>query len=477
MGDNTSGQAPHWRPGPYSTITAASNHTCALTTTGRADCWGSNDYGQASDRRGPFSAIDTSQYYTCAVTVAGAAACWGSYGIDDSELDRPGPYTDIAVGSGFACAVDTDDAIDCWTLGSYGRDMTEVDGEGGPYTAVTASENHVCALASDGYADCWGSQSGAGPYLTIDASPSQTCGLIHDGSAVECWPAWESDPTVYTRRDFALPMTVSSWLPTPNADGWHREPVSITYSCSGGVTYFGTTTTCPDRTDVTGDGIHSIAGIAVDDTGELQVTNTVNIDTTAPTVLPLFDSQPTQGGWFNRQVLVTFDCSDATSGVATCSSPVTVDTDGITTVNGTATDMADNATSTPVTVKLDMQAPTSTYAGEGLGLGISITPGSALTGTADDTTSGIGAVTVRLTDADGATTSLDAELDCSTGELMIHRGPSAEDDANAGLGGEGASCTWRVDNAPSGSWTLSTSASDMAGNVEEPVDHGTVIIV
>ncbi len=103
-GRNTSGQlgdgtvANHHTPLPVSGdvvfdgVTAhAPSHTCALTDTGAAYCWGSNQYGQLGDGTTGgstvpepvsgdvgFSTVSTGFAHTCGVTAAGAAYCWGN---------------------------------------------------------------------------------------------------------------------------------------------------------------------------------------------------------------------------------------------------------------------------------------------------------------------------------------------------------------------------------------------------------------
>ena len=76
----------------FSQITAGDEHTCALTTTGQAYCWGANGYGQlgnnsTTDSRIPvavqmpagvsFQSIAAGYYHTCALTTTGQAYCWG----------------------------------------------------------------------------------------------------------------------------------------------------------------------------------------------------------------------------------------------------------------------------------------------------------------------------------------------------------------------------------------------------------------
>lgn len=73
-------------------ITAGGTHTCAVTSSGAAKCWGENQYGQVGDgtimniRKIPVSVLGLSTevktitaggLHTCAITTAGIAKCWG----------------------------------------------------------------------------------------------------------------------------------------------------------------------------------------------------------------------------------------------------------------------------------------------------------------------------------------------------------------------------------------------------------------
>jgi len=86
------------------------SHTCGLTQTGAAYCWGQNDVGQigmgfaSGDPNEPdwfvfapvavtggdvFSTIDLGHYQSCGVTSSGVAKCWG--GNDYGKLGNPNP--------------------------------------------------------------------------------------------------------------------------------------------------------------------------------------------------------------------------------------------------------------------------------------------------------------------------------------------------------------------------------------------------
>jgi alpha-tubulin suppressor-like RCC1 family protein len=72
-------------------IGAGGDHSCALTTTGAALCWGSNRSGELGDGStssvslpvsvvgldSAVTAISPGTFQTCALTVNGAIWCWG----------------------------------------------------------------------------------------------------------------------------------------------------------------------------------------------------------------------------------------------------------------------------------------------------------------------------------------------------------------------------------------------------------------
>src|SRR5262249_36550510 len=85
---------------------------------------------------------------------------------------------------------------------------------------------------------------------------------------------------------------------------------------------------------------------------------TVKIDKTKPVITA--DVPPANGaGWFNTDVTVMYVCSDALSGVATCSGNQTLTSEGAAVpYSGNATDGAGNSNSASGTVKIDKTKPT-----------------------------------------------------------------------------------------------------------------------
>jgi RHS repeat-associated protein len=82
-------------------------------------------------------------------------------------------------------------------------------------------------------------------------------------------------------------------------------------------------------------------------------------DTTPPIINATSTPLPNANGWNNGDVTVTFTCSDARSGIATCPAPDVVTSEGADQiVSGTATDRAGNTATASVGIDLDRTAPT-----------------------------------------------------------------------------------------------------------------------
>lgn len=84
----------------------------------------------------------------------------------------------------------------------------------------------------------------------------------------------------------------------------------------------------------------------------------IGLDDTPPTIVASVSPAPNAAGWSNEEVIVSFVCSDSTSGIAFCSEPVVVDQEGANQViTGTAIDVAGNSAVASVSVNLDKTPP------------------------------------------------------------------------------------------------------------------------
>ncbi|MDH3760002.1 MAG: Ig-like domain-containing protein [Gammaproteobacteria bacterium] len=92
--------------------------------------------------------------------------------------------------------------------------------------------------------------------------------------------------------------------------------------------------------------------------GGALVLNIEGDDSTPPTISAEVTPLANANGWHSTDPTVSFVCGDIGSAIASCSSPVTVTSEGAgQVVTGTAVDLAGNSTSVAVTINLDKSAP------------------------------------------------------------------------------------------------------------------------
>ena len=224
-------------------VSAGESHTCGLTTTGGAKCWGFNAFGQLGDnsttsRKIPVDVsgltsgvakVSAGGNHSCAVTTTGGAKCWGfnAFGElgDNTNTNRKIPVNVFGLTSGVAaisaggthtCALTTTGGVKCWgdnAAGELGNGSNinskipvDVTGLTSGVAAVSAGTDHTCALTTTGGVKCWGSDvsgelgdgtntdsnvpvdvSGLSSGVTaVSAGTDHTCALAALG-ALKCW--------------------------------------------------------------------------------------------------------------------------------------------------------------------------------------------------------------------------------------------------------------------------------------------------
>jgi hypothetical protein len=151
-------------------------------------------------------------------------------------------------------------------------------------------------------------------------------------------------------------------LGTGGTNGWYRSNVTIQWQHShpADITL---TSGCEPGTQVTAEGASSrtCSVTAVGPAGEHTVSLgvTLRVDKTAPSAAGGASRGPDSNGWYNHPVSIGFSGTDATSGIASCSSQTYGGGDSASaSVTGTCTDVAGNTSATAaVGFKYDATPP------------------------------------------------------------------------------------------------------------------------
>src|SRR6266699_2062223 len=229
----------------FASVNGGYVHTCGLSTSRAAYCWGDDVFGQLGDgstsspwyRPSPapvagglrFTMLSAGVWHTCGVTTGGAAYCWGDnfFGQlgDGATAGRTTPapvvggfrFSTISAGHGHTCGVIAGGAAACWGDNSSGQlgtrvvDHTMYRSSPGRvvgvhgFATVSAGNVHTCGMTTHGVAYCWGynvwGQLGDGTttqrsipvpvtgglrFAVVDAGSYFSCGVTTGGAAY-CW--------------------------------------------------------------------------------------------------------------------------------------------------------------------------------------------------------------------------------------------------------------------------------------------------
>ena len=234
----------------FVSLVAGIFHTCGLTAGGDAWCWGSNNMGEVGRPRDgtqfttywtepapvsgnlKFANLAAGEWHTCGVTTTGDAYCWGEnwngkIGDGTSGTNRDTPtrvsgtttFASIAAGDNHTCGLATSGVTYCWgyngsgQLGDNSYTSRTIPGPVNPilnlsFSRIASRGDKTCGWTTTAVADvyCWGRtvefeayrysvvQSSSNPTLSSNHSSllsgvignRHECGLSATGTA-SCW--------------------------------------------------------------------------------------------------------------------------------------------------------------------------------------------------------------------------------------------------------------------------------------------------
>jgi len=234
----------------FRSITAGSDHACAITFDNVGYCWGNNDWrqlgtGTSATASSPvqisggisFASLSAGAGFTCGVaTLNGVAYCWGANSIGqtgDGKTINYGnvfvsapqqvvgnqAFKSISLGNQYACGVTTAGQGYCWGSNNSkfgagannGDSSSPVASAGGLiFQSISAGFTHACGVSSTEGVYCWGSNSSGqlgatgnssaiplrvGSILAAEVSASgiatgsasHSCAISKDRLTVWCW--------------------------------------------------------------------------------------------------------------------------------------------------------------------------------------------------------------------------------------------------------------------------------------------------
>lgn len=162
---------------------------------------------------------------------------------------------------------------------------------------------------------------------------------------------------VVVKLDKTPPTLQPVLSPAANAAGWNNTDVTVGFDCHD--TLSGVSNCTGPLTISQEDPGWTVAGSASDFAGNTATTSVVvRIDKTPPVIHAVLSPLPNVAGWNNRDVTVSFECSDAESGVQTCPSPILISNDGAgQSFTGTVVDRAGNTATASGTVNIAKTLP------------------------------------------------------------------------------------------------------------------------
>lgn len=315
---------------------------------------------------------------------------------------------------------------------------------------------------------CGDATSGVAACPPLQAVTTQGANQVISGTATDiAGNTATASITLTILKNQAPPPTITATLlPAPNGGGWNNSPVTVTFTCSGGS---GGIASCSPPVTISTEGANQlVTGTAVDQAGQTATTSVgVSVDLTPPSVTAIVSPSPNASGWNNSNVVVSFQCKDSVSGVASCPAAVPVTTEGLTIVTSQpALDAAGNTAAISVPVQLDKTAPTTTITSPVAGSNVYAVQ-TTVSGTVSDALSGVSGVTCNGVAAQVSGGAFSCTVNLTAGADTISA--TALDAA-----GNAASTSTSVTLVPAPVVSITSPANLSYGNLSPITVRGTV---
>ena len=198
-------------------------------------------------------------------------------------------------------------------------------------------------------ADC------AGATLTSDTpAATYTCTVVDEAGN-------QTEVSQEVKRDATKPVIKRTVAGKVGNGDWYVGDVTVDWTVSDATSDLASSSGCDDVTLTTDTNGETFTCSATDKAGNTASdTVTVKRDATPPVITYMTSGTEGDNGWYRGPVLVTWDVTDAGSGVAQACDPATVSGDGVHDPECQATDVAGNLASSPALVQIDGTAPVIT---------------------------------------------------------------------------------------------------------------------
>jgi alpha-tubulin suppressor-like RCC1 family protein len=282
-----SAQLPSFR-----VVDAGDDFTCALTTDGRAFCWGANDFGQlgtpragaqCSDAQGPgdcspfpisvagdirFATLATGKTHACGIDFDGVAWCWGmnaagqvgsgngtggcrprngdaayrpvACSLEPQRVPTGVRFVAIGAGDEISCALGQHASVWCWGGGENHATPTQVPIDL-PLKSIAVGGDRACGLTyPQGMLRCWWwpavlhdgfvTPGGSRRWSVVAVATAHGCAIDADAATVACWGNDADGALGRGRRDHRL-FGEDSIAPIASQSEFRTITVSATESC------------------------------------------------------------------------------------------------------------------------------------------------------------------------------------------------------------------------------------------------------